>query len=181
MFPRIRLPVLALAAALAACDRVAPTASDDQASAPIVTAPSLSTQSERATIDRITRRLARGLADAAFRQSIKEELDRSPFREHKLPLQGFLRGSNRQWLRRLAGLNAVPESVLLAEADAAVPLEFYFPVPAHRTAWTGGPDILVASAREDHEAPVAYDVAGRRQVLSPDVPPSTPVLAVVPV
>jgi hypothetical protein len=60
-------------------------------------------------------------------------------------------------------------------------LEFYFPVPAHRNAWFGGPDLLVASAREDREAPVAYDLEGRRQILSPDHPPSTPVLAVVPV
>jgi hypothetical protein len=41
--------------------------------------------------------------------------------------------------------------------------------------------LLVASAREDREAPIAYDVAGRRRVLSPDAPPATPVLAVVPV
>jgi hypothetical protein len=40
---------------------------------------------------------------------------------------------------------------------------------------------LVASAREDREAPLAYDVSGRRQVLSPDAPPVTPVLAMVPV
>jgi hypothetical protein len=54
-------------------------------------------------------------------------------------------------------------------------------VPAHRAQWTGGPDVLVASAREDRDAPVAYDIRGRRLVLSPDASPSTPVLAVVPV
>jgi hypothetical protein len=40
---------------------------------------------------------------------------------------------------------------------------------------------LVASAQQDHDAPIAYDVNGRRQVLSPDAPPATPVLAIVPV
>jgi hypothetical protein len=54
-------------------------------------------------------------------------------------------------------------------------------VHGHQAAWSGGPDILVASAREDREAPVAYDVSGRRQVLSAKTPPTTPVLAIVPV
>ncbi len=67
------------------------------------------------------------------------------------------------------------------DVERAIPLEFYFPVPAHRAAWSGGPDLLVASARQDHDAPIAYDVKGRRQVLSPDAPPATPVLAIVPV
>jgi len=60
-------------------------------------------------------------------------------------------------------------------------LEIYFPVPEHRARWGGGPELLVASAREDREAPIAYDVRGRRQVLAADRPPATPVLAVVPV
>ena len=53
--------------------------------------------------------------------------------------------------------------------------------------WTGDPEqgrrltALVASAREDREAPVAYSVGGRRELLSPDQPPATQVLAVVPV
>ena len=42
-------------------------------------------------------------------------------------------------------------------------------------------DILVATARDDHEAPVAFDIRGRRRVLSADTPPATPVLALVPV
>jgi len=57
----------------------------------------------------------------------------------------------------------------------------YLPVPAHRAAWMGGDEILVATAREDHEAPVAFDIRGQRHVLSADAPPATPVLAVVPV
>ena len=56
----------------------------------------------------------------------------------------------------------------------------YFPVPAHRAAWTGDENVLVATAERDGDAPVAYDLAGRRIVLSPDTPPSTPVLAVEP-
>jgi hypothetical protein len=181
MSRRIHLPVLALAAALAACDRPAPTATEETAPLPSEVSPNARSSIERAALDRLARRLARALADPAFRQSIKDELDRSPFREHKLQLQSFLKGSDRRALKELARLNAEPESALQAEADGAIPLEFYFPVPGHRAAWSGGANVLVASARHDHETPVAYDISGRRQVLSPDAPPVTPVLAIVPV
>ena len=39
----------------------------------------------------------------------------------------------------------------------------------------------MATARDDGEAPVAYDTQGRRRLLDPRTPPATPVLAVVPV
>src|SRR3989454_405730 len=66
-------------------------------------------------------------------------------------------------------------------ADDAMPLELYLPVPAHRRAWTGGEDVLVATAVADHDAPVAFDVRGNRLVLDAERPPATPVIAVVPV
>jgi len=181
MSRRIRLPVFALAVALAACDRPAPTANEETAPLPSVVSPNARSAIERAAMDRLARRLARALADPAFRQSIKNEIDRSPFREHKLQLQSLLKASNRSVLKDLARLNGEPEAALQTEVDGAIPLEFYFPVPAHRAAWSGGSDVLVASARHDHDTPVAYDVSGRRQVLSPDSPPATPVLALVPV
>jgi hypothetical protein len=84
-------------------------------------------------------------------------------------------------LKEVARLSASPEAVVAADAREAVPLEIYFPVPAHRAEWSGGAEVLVASAWEDREAPVGYDVKGRRYVLSPDQPPRAPVLAIVPV
>jgi hypothetical protein len=177
-----RFARLGLLAALAGCDRPAPTAGNEEPSpAPVVSSPATRAHSERAAIDRLARRFAGAMADPAFRQEVKSQLDQSPFREHKLPLQRFLAASEHRALKEIARLNAVSEQVLQNEADEAIPLEFYFPVPAHREAWAGGPDVLVASAREDHEPPVAYDVAGSRQILSPDRPPGTPVLALVPV
>jgi hypothetical protein len=181
MSRRIRLPVLALAAALTACDRPAPTANEETAPRPSVVSPDARLAIERAAMDRLARRLALALADPAFRASLKAQLEQSPFVEHKLQLQSFLRASNRRALKEVARLSGTAESTVEADANQAIPLEIYFPVPAHRAAWTGGPGLLVASAREDREAPVAYDVSGRRHDLSPDAPPSTPVLAVVPV
>jgi hypothetical protein len=178
MRTRIRLGLLALAAMFAACDQPTPTAGNEETT--LAPATARSTQ-ERDAMDHLARRLARALADPAFRNYVKSELDRSPFVEHKLQLQRFLRGSGRRALKEIARLNATTESTVEAEANGTIPLEFYLPVPAHRAAWSGGPNILVASARQDHDAPIAYDVDGRRQVLSPDVPPSIPVLAIVPV
>jgi hypothetical protein len=132
-------------------------------------------------MDRLARRLARALADPAFRLYLKEQLDASPFMEHKLHLQNLLHAADRRVLKEVARLSASAEAVLEADAKEAIPLEIYFPVPAHRAAWSGGAEVLVASAWEDRDAPVAYDVRGRRYVLSPDQAPRVPVLAMVPV
>jgi hypothetical protein len=177
----IRIPLLALLAAIAACDRPAPTANEETPSPPSALTQSSRSAAERAGMDRLAHRLARALADPAFRATIKTELDRSPFVEHKLQLQSFLHAKDNRVLKEVARLNGTAPANLETEAAQAIPLEIYFPVPAHRAAWKGGPEVLVASAREDREAPVAYDISGRRRVLSPDHPPATPVLAVVPV
>jgi hypothetical protein len=132
-------------------------------------------------MERLVRRLARALADEAFRARLKAELDRSPFVEHKVQLQSFLHASDGRALKEVARLNGADDSIIKAETDGAIPLEVYFPVPDHRGAWSGGSEVLVATAREDGEAPVAYDVSGHRQMLSGESPPATPVLAVVPV
>ena len=178
---RIILPAIALVAAVAACDRPAPTGVNEDMAPPPHSAAASQRATERTAMDRLARRVARALSDPDFRAYIRGELDRSPIAEHKLQFQRFLTQSDRRALRQVARLSEESESAVQADAAAAIPLEIYFPVPRHRAGWTGGSDILVASAREDREAPIAYDVKGRRQVLSPDTPPSTPVLAIVPV
>ena len=184
MFSRLhRLSVLALAAALAACDRTGPTASNEEPSTAPANSHSPAARSavERAAMDRLARRLAQALADPAFRRYLKAELDRSPFAEHKLHLQRLLRASDRRVLKEISRLTRTSESAIEADAQEALPLELYFPVPTHRAGWAGEANLLVASARQDREAPVAYDIRGQRQVLSAQRPPETPVLAIVPV
>jgi hypothetical protein len=180
MSRRISLSLLAVLVAVAGCDRPAPTASEEAASPPTIGSQSRSSI-ERAAMDRLAQRLARALADPAFRARLRAELERSPFVEHKVQLQNFLHASDGGALKEVARLNGATETTVQAETDEAIPLEIYFPVQAHRKAWSGGPDLLVASAREDRETPVAYDVSGHRQLLSPESPPARPVLAVVPV
>ena len=180
MLTRIGFIITVLAVA-AACDRSEPTAPRE----PLAEVPAETRDGfdpvQRAAMDRLARRMARALDDPDFRSYIKGELQASPFRENKLQLQRLLTRSDRRALRELSRLTGESEGAVQTDADAARPLEIYFPVPAHRAAWSGGPDVLVASARDDRDSPVAYDVKGRRQILSPDAPPATPVLAIVPV
>jgi hypothetical protein len=182
-----RLAILALLAGAGGCsDRSSsgPTAPPDAAALrvlPVTPQRGGNPAAERAAQERLARRVALALANPDFRAYVKQSLDRSTVVEHKLHLQRWLRSADRRALRALAGASREAVTAVDADAGAAPALEFYMPVPAHRAAWQGGENILVATEREDHEVPVAFDTRGRRHLLSPDTPPATPVLAVVPV
>ena len=131
--------------------------------------------------EQLARGLALALADPAFRARVHAELAGSPYREHKLPFQRFLAGDGGIALAAMARGTGRAASDVARDADRAIPLEMYLPVPAHRRAWTGGSDVLVATAIGDHDVPVAFDLHGNRRLLDPEHPPATPVIAVVPV
>jgi len=124
--------------------------------------------------EKLSRQFAQALKNPAFRAYVKAQLDASPFPEHKLQFQTFLGANGARALRYL-------EAGAEQEAKAAIPLEIYFPVPAHRAAWTGDENVLVATAITDRDAPIAFDPRGGRHVLDPVTPPETPVIALVPV
>src|SRR2546422_1655174 len=144
-------------------------------------APSVAPSASVAAPERLARAVALALADPEFRAYVKAQLDGSPFREHKLPFQRFLAANSGRAAAALARSAGATPAAMRRAADAAIPLEFYFPVPAHRAAWAGDENLLVATAIGDHDAPVAFDPQGHRLVLSPAEPPATPVLALVPV
>ncbi|HWZ28849.1 MAG TPA: hypothetical protein VNX15_09825 [Gemmatimonadales bacterium] len=129
----------------------------------------------------LAQRVALALANPGFRAYVWAQLQHSPIPEHKLQFQRFLAVANWRALHSLAQAGADSEDVVLAEAVQAQPLELYLPVPGHRAAWHADEHILVATAVADHDAPVAFDLQGRRHILNPDHPPETPVLALVPV
>jgi hypothetical protein len=183
MSPRLHLTVLALLAGVAGCgDRADPGLTEPGAIAPSAEASGgPATGVSRAAQERLTRRLALALAEPDFRTYLENALDRSPVREHKLQLQHFLGRSNGRARAALARGTGESESSVDADARATIALEVYLPVAAHRAAWTGGENVLVATAGDDGEAPVAYDTRGQRRLLDPRTPPATPVLAVVPV
>jgi len=124
---------------------------------------------------------AKGLKNAAFRAYLKAQLDASPYREHKLQFETFLAANGSRALGEIAAENGTSKDALTRQANAAIALEVYFPVPSHRAAWTGDEHVLVATAVTDDDPPIAFDPEGRRQVLDPKTPPATPVLALVPV
>jgi len=173
------LPAVAALATLVACsDRPPATGPAPGKPEPAATP---FTAELRTTSEALAQHLARALAHPAFRAYVKAQLDSSPFREHKLHFQRFLGahgGHARDEVARHAG---VPAGQIDREALAVIPLEFYFPVPAHRRAWTGDANMLVATALRDHDVPVAFDPQGHRILLDPDRPPATPVIALVPV
>jgi len=179
------LAVLAVVTATAACgDRSdsSPTAPPD---AGVTGGPAnLKVGAERAgraAEERLARRMAMALADPGFRAYVKGALDRSTVREHKLHFRRLLRDQGARAMQALVRAGHETSVVVDSDVTAAGALEFYMPVRAHRAAWRGDDRVLVATARADHEAPVAFDVQGRRRLLSPDTPPSTPVLALVPI
>ncbi len=171
--------MVGLAATAVACSDRAPTV----ATGPAVPAapPAVSPGTPALRPERLGRLFARALNNPTFRAYVKAQLDSSPYPEHKIQLQGFLAARGRRALHELARENGTTDDDVNREATAAVPLEVYLPVPAHRSAWSGDDNLLVATAIEDREAPVAFSPDGRRTVLSPDAPPRTPVIAVVPV
>ena len=169
------LAVAALTAALGCADRAPLTEPDGGAPA----AASLANLSKRP--EALAKIVAKGLRNAAFRAYLKAQLDASPYREHKLQFQTFLAANSGHALRQIASESGVSEESIAEQAKAAIELEVYIPVPAHRASWTGDENILVATALTDDDPPIAFDAHGRRQVLDPKAPPTTPVLAVVPV
>jgi len=129
----------------------------------------------------LAKMFAKGLKNPAFRAYLKAQLNASPYREHKLQFETFLEANASRALREIAAENGATKDVLASAAKGAIALEVYFPVPAHRAAWTGDEQVLVATAVTDDDPPIAFDPDGRRQVLDPKTPPTTPVLALVPV
>jgi len=179
MSRHIRCASLALLAVAVACtDASGPLSSDGFPEVKAATA--FPAAGARAARERLARRAALALASPAFRARVKAQLDRSKVREHKVHFQRFLHAEGRTVLRALAGTALESESSVEADATYALPLEMYFPVPEHRARWTGDTHLLVATAQDDDEPPVAFDITGRRQLLSPTRPPNIPVLAVVP-
>jgi hypothetical protein len=137
-------------------------------------------EARRAPMERLARQVALALADPEFRAYVRRSIDRSTYVERKLPFSRFLSAEGGRAGAAMARSADGGPDLLSADLAAVGGTEFYLPVRAHRTTWQGGEEILVATALNDHEAPVAFDIRGRRIVLDPDTPPRAPVLALVP-
>lgn len=178
-FPRApALAALATLLAIAGCaDRPDPVSPREEPPLAAAKAKPSPDQSARDRHERLARGVAVALRDDGFRKQVYQALQGSAEREGKVHLQAFLNGNGGRARLELARLAGEPESAIQTELTAADPIEIYLPVAAHRSAWNGGTDILVATAETDRDRPIAFDTRGRRQQLSAETPPATSVLA----
>ena len=172
MAPSRFTPLLILAAACAG--EGLPTAPAGDADASLSAAAAAAPAREQ-----LARRLARALAEPAFRSHLRAQLDTSGHDEGKVRLADLLAVSGGRGLRALARADG-GRALTSGELRASEAIEVYLPVPAHRQEWRGGAGLLVGTIGADGEMPVAFDLRGRRVALDPGSPPATPVLAVVP-
>ncbi|MFN2317200.1 MAG: hypothetical protein ABR551_04590 [Gemmatimonadales bacterium] len=174
---RRSIPFAVVLLAVAACadtDRPLAPETPDLARAPAWQEP---TDPDRIRDQRLARRFAQALNNPVFRTEVLGALDGSGQREGRLHLQRFLQRGAGGGLGRMAAAAGASATELRADLDASPGMEVYLPVPTHRATWRGGSNVLVATARVDGEAPVAFDLQGRRRVLDPRTPPSEPVIA----
>ncbi len=142
----------------------------------------------RGRLEAVTRDAAIALSEPDLRSAVFQALQASQYPEHKLRFRDFLSGDG-QYLVAAMSRARVDQSATAANAlarekellNGLIDLEFYMPVADHRAVWTGGDNLLVATAIHDREAPVGFDLQGRRVILSPGAPPATPTLVLVPV
>ncbi len=173
-------PALLLVLGVAACSDQASTPQPESGPDALPRAPAELPQARLDRLERLARRTARALTDPVFREDVRQAIATSPYREGKVHFQRYLRSDGGRRLGLVASENAEAESDLDSDITRSGSLEMYFPVPEHRRAWQGGTELLVATAGADGEAPIAFDLTGRRIVLDPKQPPTVPVLAVEP-
>jgi hypothetical protein len=173
MFRTLHPLVLAVVLGAVACtDRTSPEPSSEP--------PPINGDSPTAARERLAQRIALALRDEKFRAQLKRDLDRSPVREGKIQFQHYLAASHARATIALAQASGETGGAVSVDAARAPALELYLPVPAHRAAWTGDERILVATADDERQAPIAFSPLGERLVLDRDTPPDIPVLALVP-
>jgi len=130
----------------------------------------------------LARLVALSLADPNLREHIRQDMRDAPTREFKLDFSAYVRGVNgSQLVTSMAQRKVATTSEVLSQLMALPPLEFYMPVEAHRTSWTGDANLIVAASIEDTEQPIAWDLKGNRVILDSKSPPAKPVLVLVPI
>jgi hypothetical protein len=130
----------------------------------------------------LARDVALALQDADIRRLVFEEIGASPYREHKLHFARFVRGQGAPLLDRVATVRSRTADAVLMALDSVVDVEFYMPVPEHVAGWRGDANLIVVAQLSDEAVPIGFTLTGQRvAALTPDIPPATPALVLVPV
>lgn len=133
---------------------------------------------EQRALGDLARIIAQSLGSNQFRGDIKKAMHDAPFREHKLELSKYLTPSV---LARAAAATGTRGDQITALVGRIRPLEIYVPVAEHRETWTGDVAPVVVAQLEEGDPLIAFDSRGKTLVISPDAPPATPVISIVPV
>jgi hypothetical protein len=168
------------AAILASMALVGVAACADSAEAPFQTeqAAVLARNTEIPAGQRVAQLVALALREPSARGLFYRATSNSPIKEGKLFLGGFLGGEGTPLLQAMAragGLKAADVQALVAQTG---PVEIYLPVEAHRAAWTGGDNVIVAYAERDHAQPYGFALDGSRVELNVDEAPAVPTVVV---
>ncbi|MGH7571119.1 MAG: hypothetical protein ACREMK_04655 [Gemmatimonadota bacterium] len=102
------------------------------------------------------------LADPALSRELYEAIQASPWNEHKIVLQDFLRTAKGRAISRAAAANSgISSKQLMSRFQALPEMDMYLPFDEHRESWKGTPNLLVALLL-DGEVPTvtAFSQAG---------------------
>jgi hypothetical protein len=175
--------LLAATVGFAACGVVDSQSQDLEQTGSILSMPMLQTEAEvaeRSAGRELARALALSLQDPAMRDMVRAAMEHSAVKENKIHFNSYIRGPGRALLEAMSTQIRESTSQLEDLAQRAGSMELYLPVEAHRSAWQGGDDLLVATLYRDHEVPAGFDLNGKPVLLSAEEPPVTPTLILVP-
>lgn len=185
---KLLLPLIfgLLAFSLAACDQAVTDEAPVQVSTSGPSSNAMGNSNVGANpgaLDEVARALALALGNPTVRTRTRAAMRNSRHTvEHKLHFEQLLStGPRGQLINLMASSTNRTLQAMQDLVDDAGPLEVYVPVDSHRSAWTGGSSVIVAWVAEDIDAPIGYDLSGQPVTLDPDVAPTTPTVALVPI
>jgi hypothetical protein len=142
-----------LAMALTACDR-------DTTTAPGAVDP----HSAAATIGPLAARaIALAMAETPIRMQVLMDLRDSPYSEHKVVLQNYLRTPGGLQLLAAIDRAGIGADALAKDLQQAPQIQFYVPGTAQRASWRATPDILVVPNLTSERPEAGFTSAGVTQ------------------
>jgi len=113
----------------------------------------------------VARAIALAMAETPIRQQVLNDLRESPYSEHKVILQDYLRSPGGTRLLEAIERAGIDSDSLSSSLQDTPPIQFYVPVTAQRTSWRGTPDILVVPNLVQAAPDVGFAPTGATQRL----------------
>src|SRR5205809_555405 len=111
------------------------------------------------------RAIALAMAQTPIRAQVLIDLRDSPYSEHKVVLQDYLRTSGGQRLLGAMDRAGIDTASLHRTLQDTPRIQFYVPVAAQRASWRGTPDVLVVPNLTRETSDIAFTPTGATQQL----------------